>query len=128
MGRFFAGCRFDRECKAIVLRGAGDHFCVGLDLVDAGDTETLMDDLVRGDWDMTHTLRAMRAWLWLWQALTATAALAEGSSETAFYSGKLAACRYFFRHELPLVEARFALVGSLDRTCLDARPDWFTGA
>lgn len=61
LGKFFAQCRFDKECKAIVLRGAGDHFCVGLDLVDAGDTETLIDDLVRGDWDMAHTLRDMRA-------------------------------------------------------------------
>ncbi|MEY4472947.1 MAG: hypothetical protein RL671_1251 [Pseudomonadota bacterium] len=61
LGRFFAECRFDRECKAIVLRGAGEHFCVGLDLVDAIDTETLVDDLVRGDWDMGYTLRAMRA-------------------------------------------------------------------
>lgn len=61
LGRFFAQCRFDRECKAIVLRGAGEHFCVGLDLVDAGDTETLIEDLVRGDWDMGHTLRDMRA-------------------------------------------------------------------
>lgn len=61
LGQFFAGCRFDRECKAIVLRGEGDHFCVGLDLVDASGTETLFQELVRGDWDMGHTLRAMRS-------------------------------------------------------------------
>lgn len=66
-------------------------------------------------------------WLWLQQALVACAALERGAEERAFYAGKLAACRYFFRHELPLVHARFALVGSLDRTCLDAQPDWFTG-
>jgi alkylation response protein AidB-like acyl-CoA dehydrogenase len=68
------------------------------------------------------------AWLWLQQALVAAAALERGADETAFYEGKIAACRYFFRHELPLVHARFALVGSLDRTCLDVQPDWFTGS
>lgn len=66
-------------------------------------------------------------WFWLQQAMLATEALERGTTEIAFYSGKVAACRYFFRHELPLVHARFALVGSLDRTCLEAGSDWFTG-
>lgn len=61
MGRFFAGCRFDRECKVIVIRGAGEHFCVGLDLIDQEDTDALLEVLARGDWDMGHTLRSMRA-------------------------------------------------------------------
>ncbi|MEY4471846.1 MAG: hypothetical protein RL671_150 [Pseudomonadota bacterium] len=68
------------------------------------------------------------AWFWLQQALVAAAALGTRADDTAFFSGKLAACRYFFRHELPLVHARFDLVGSLDRTCHDAGAEWFTGS
>lgn len=62
------------------------------------------------------------AWLWLKQALVAEMALADGVSkgaETTFYRGKLGACRYFFRYELPKVRAELALVASLDTTCLD---------
>lgn len=62
------------------------------------------------------------AWLWLRQALIAQKAL-EGKkdegSETIFYRGKLGACRYFFRYELPKVHAELALVASLDTTCLE---------
>ncbi|MCD2171839.1 acyl-CoA dehydrogenase [Rhizobium sp. C4] len=62
------------------------------------------------------------AWLWLKQALIAEKAL-EGEkdegTETIFYRGKLGACRYFFRYELPKVHAELALVASLDTTCLD---------
>ena len=43
------------------------------------------------------------AFIWLEQALLASRALAAGphSSDADFYNGKLAACRYFFHHELP---------------------------
>jgi len=42
------------------------------------------------------------AWLWLRQALAAQAALNAGAGvREAYYRGKLAACRYFFRWELP---------------------------
>lgn len=62
------------------------------------------------------------AWLWLKQALIAEKALSNGAAEGAdatFYSGKLGACRYFFRYELPKVHAELALVASLDDTCLN---------
>ena len=58
------------------------------------------------------------AWLWLKQALIAEKALAGGAADGVFYRGKLGACRYFFRYELPKVHAELALVGSLDDTCL----------
>lgn len=61
LGAFFRERRRDTDCRAIVLRGAGDHFCVGLDLVDASNGEDLVEELVGGDWDMADTLRAMRA-------------------------------------------------------------------
>ena len=61
----------------------------------------------------------MVAWLWLEQALAA-----EGSTSD-FHEGKRQAARYFWRWELPRVHQRFALLESLDRTVLDARPAWF---
>jgi alkylation response protein AidB-like acyl-CoA dehydrogenase len=59
------------------------------------------------------------AWLWLEQAL------ATGTSDSDFHQGKRQAAQYFWRWELPRVHHRFALLESLDRTVLDARPDWF---
>lgn len=66
------------------------------------------------------------AWLWLRQAHAALDAGARQTNE-AFYEGKLAACRYFFRYELPTVHPRFELVRALDRTCLDLGSDQFIG-
>lgn len=68
------------------------------------------------------------AWIWLRQALVAATALEAGGVPGAgrsFYEGKLAACRYFSRYELPLALARLELCGSLDATCLDAPAEFF---
>lgn len=67
------------------------------------------------------------AWLWLEQALAARRA-AGPASDRAFYEGKLAACRYFFRYELPKAHVQFALVRALDDTCLSLAPEHFIGA
>ena len=69
------------------------------------------------------------AWLWLRQALVAKAALDMVSAASArdFYDGKLAACRYFFRYELPSVLQKFSLVETLDTTCMAMRRDAFLG-
>ena len=67
-------------------------------------------------------------WIWVRQAIIAAKALDDGPVEDAdrtFYEGKLRACRYFARHELPLAEARLALCGSLDDTSLDAPAEMF---
>ncbi|MEM7083182.1 MAG: acyl-CoA dehydrogenase [Pseudomonadota bacterium] len=66
------------------------------------------------------------AWMWLRQGLVAADA-SHQAVDTAFYEGKVAACRYFFRYELPRASAQFALVGSLDRTCLDMSEAAFIG-
>ncbi|HEU4516755.1 MAG TPA: acyl-CoA dehydrogenase, partial [Steroidobacteraceae bacterium] len=59
------------------------------------------------------------AWRWLEQALTAEAALAgAGQDDRDFYLGKLAACRYFFRYELPRTRPSLELIASLDDTAL----------
>ncbi|MGH6608835.1 MAG: acyl-CoA dehydrogenase, partial [Burkholderiaceae bacterium] len=62
------------------------------------------------------------AWLWLEQARVATKS-SEGGSDDAinFYDGKLLTCGWFFRCELPKIEAQAKLLQSLDRTYLDLR-------
>jgi butyryl-CoA dehydrogenase len=58
-------------------------------------------------------------WLWLEQALAA-----EGRAGD-LYTGKRQAARYFQRWELPRVGPQLDLLGSLDTTVLEMRPDWF---
>lgn len=65
------------------------------------------------------------AWLWLDLAATAQRQLPQATGEQAdFLKGKLAAARYFFRYELPKIEAWLAVVESRDDTCLNAQPQW----
>ena len=59
------------------------------------------------------------AWTWLRQAIAAQTGLARTvAADEAFYRGKLAAFRYFYRYELPNALAKLSLVKSLDDTCL----------
>jgi butyryl-CoA dehydrogenase len=59
------------------------------------------------------------AWRWLVQAQAAEAAVASASgADRDFYAGKLAACRYFFRYELPRIGPALRLLRSLDDTAL----------
>ena len=66
------------------------------------------------------------AWLWLEQALVATRALPQASSdERNFYLGKLQACRYFFHWELPKVQPQLDLLATIDTTTLEMQDAWF---
>lgn len=59
------------------------------------------------------------AWIWLRQAAVAVHKQNEATgSDKDFYRGKLDACRFFFRHELPKTEIQAQLLNSLDNTCL----------
>ncbi len=58
------------------------------------------------------------AWMWLEQLL------AVGDRQGAFYDGKRAAARYFFRFELPTIGPKLDLLETLDRTTLDLDPAW----
>ena len=60
------------------------------------------------------------AWRWLERARVATAALARKptADEQAFYQGKLAACRHFYRHDLARTVPQFAMLAALDDTAL----------
>jgi butyryl-CoA dehydrogenase len=60
------------------------------------------------------------AWIWLRQALAAQRGLSDGiASDKDFYLGKLAACRWFYRWELPKTRAWYELLRSLDDTVLN---------
>ena len=66
------------------------------------------------------------AWMWLRQGLAAARGLARAQGpDVDFYRGKLAACRYFFRWELPRTAPQLALLDALDPTCLEMKPAWF---
>ena len=69
----------------------------------------------------------MLAWTWLDVALAAQRLLAEqrGPEAEALARGKLAACRYFFRHELPPVAAWLQVVTRRDDTCRTMDEAWF---
>lgn len=68
------------------------------------------------------------AWMWLKQAVAAIDGQARGNaSDESFYSGKLAACRFFYRYELPKSIAKFDLVASLDDTCFNLDAEQFIG-
>ncbi|MBR9812314.1 acyl-CoA dehydrogenase [bacterium] len=63
------------------------------------------------------------AWLWLKQAAIARPAMNHATdADRDFYAGKIAACRYFFRYELPKVPMNVALLERLDETTLRAEP------
>jgi butyryl-CoA dehydrogenase len=67
------------------------------------------------------------AWTWLRQACAAARAMATapGDEDLAFYRGKLQACRWFFRWELPRIDVQLARLRERDDTTLAMSPDWF---
>ncbi len=68
------------------------------------------------------------AWIWLRQAEKAKEGLKPASGgEKAFYEGKLSACRFFFRYELPRALVQLDLVADLDDTCLNLAPEQLAG-
>jgi butyryl-CoA dehydrogenase len=75
---------------------------------------------------LTLVGHAFIAWTWLKQALISERALVNAAEhDREFYAGKLAACRYFFRHELPIVEPLARHLQQLDDTTLAMRPGQF---
>ena len=66
------------------------------------------------------------AWMWLRQAAVAQRALPGASAaDRPFYEGKLRACRYFYRYELPKTAAQAALLRRGDDTCATMPLDAF---
>lgn len=57
------------------------------------------------------------AWIWLWQAQAASKKLAEGeAASVSYYQGKLHACQFFYRWELPQIQHWSNLLTSADDT------------
>ena len=67
------------------------------------------------------------AWTWLRQALVAARGLqgATHDDDRDFYLGKLRACQWFFRWELPRNGPQHALLRSFDDSTLTMSPSWF---
>lgn len=69
------------------------------------------------------------AWRWLEQARLANAALSPGAMTSAndepFYRGKLAACRWYLRHELPRARIHLERLAALEDTALRVRDEEF---
>ena len=63
------------------------------------------------------------AWIWLDVALCAQASDDDGASDLR--RGKLQACRYFYRYELPRVAAWLKVVETRDDTCRTMDDAWF---
>ena len=63
------------------------------------------------------------AWIWLWQACAAAKGLQQ--TDSAFYKGKLQACRFFYRWELPKIQHWSNLLVSADDTCRTMHNDYF---
>ncbi len=85
---------------AVALRGETDRF-----LANSWVYLELLGGLVIG-------------WMWLRQALCAVQATPGSDADADYYLGKLQACQYFFRWELPKTEQRASLLESLDDTLL----------
>jgi hypothetical protein len=65
------------------------------------------------------------AWIWLEQALKAVGKEGTSAHDADFYRGKLQACAYFYKWELPKIDPQLALLESIDTTTLDMQEGWF---
>ncbi len=62
------------------------------------------------------------AWIWLRQGIIAAQKVKGVSGEEEnFYQGKLAACAFFYRWELPKINHQCTVLQDLDSTCLDVK-------
>jgi butyryl-CoA dehydrogenase len=66
------------------------------------------------------------AWIWLRQGIVASSALDKQphESDEKFYRGKLQALKYFFKFELPEINAWAILLSDLESTTYETDPSW----
>lgn len=64
------------------------------------------------------------AWIWLEVALAANTKSRAERHASSLLQGQLAGCRYFFRWELPRIEAWLRVVESCDETCSTVDEAW----
>lgn len=116
-----------KEAEAVALTPEAEALQAALSALTAATATVLAcEDANKGLANATLYLNSFGhvviAWLWLRQAVAASKAISEGRAigdDEAFYNGKLGACRYFYRYELPKIHPELALVSSLDDTCLN---------
>jgi butyryl-CoA dehydrogenase len=65
-------------------------------------------------------------WRWLEQAIRAQEGLNKGqTADTDFYTGKLAAARFFLTWEVPSCHHELAILHARDDVCLTMQDNWF---
>ncbi len=88
-----------------------------------------VERFLANSWEYLEMLgHTVIAWVWLRQAQTAQRGLARSdcSAEArAHYAGKLAACRYFYRWELPKIRRQAELLSALDDSVLQMPAEGF---
>ncbi len=62
----------------------------------------------------------MLGWIWLRQALAASAHAGDGG----FHDGKLSACAYFYRYEMPRVAMLAGILADAGDVTVRTRPAW----
>ncbi|HEY5930426.1 MAG TPA: acyl-CoA dehydrogenase, partial [Burkholderiales bacterium] len=123
-----------RACDSEELRRSGEALNEALDRV-MDVTRNLLCVTGRGEVDLGlanasvyldlvgHTILS---WIWLQQGLVAVKKAGTAvEDEKDFYQGKLQACAWFFRWELPKTRQWHELLASLDRTTLEMQDGWF---
>jgi butyryl-CoA dehydrogenase len=67
------------------------------------------------------------AWVWLKQGVAASNGLSANPhlSDENFYRGKMQALQYFYRFELPQIDAWAKLLTDFDDTTYEMQTDWF---
>ncbi len=134
MREMHATLREARKCDSPELRGFADDLAGAVDRI-METTRNLLCAAANGEVELALANASVYlemaghmvvAWIWLRQALVAVARLpgAQGA-ERDFYQGKLAACAYFFRWELPRTRHQNELLNNLDRTCFEMQDAWF---
>ena len=133
-GEIHATVREASKCQSDELRTCGSSLLDALDRI-MDVTRDLLCVIERGETGialanssvyMNLVGHTVIAWVWLRQALVAVKHLgSEVPADRDFYQGKLQACSYFFRWELPRTEHWFELLHKRDATCLEMQDSWF---
>ena len=114
------------RCGELLLAALGRVTDIAETFRTARDPVTIERSLANAHVFLELTGHVVVAWIWLWQALAASKALAEASGMDAhFYRGKLQACGFFFNWELPKTAHWHQLLKALDATCYEMLDAWF---
>ena len=133
-GEIHATIRQAAACNSDDLQSCGKDLLESLDRV-MEVTRDLLCVIERGETELAlanssaylnlvgHTVIA---WVWLRQGLVAVKHLGPDTPDDRdFYQGKLQACAYFYRWELPRTRHWFDLLHNLDATTLEMQDAWF---